>query len=537
MRVRLEVDKSFRYDGYFGPPRGLAQGQPITRLPIPQLAWQRALQSGKTLTVSLVIAAKSGSDLSAYAPAKPLTFTIAPTTLKGTVYYNSYGTKLAENYIGARGGNGRFGGATLAIRRDSFDPVLVAGQTSSDTTGCRVCHVVSADGSRLIAQHDDNMASSVYALDAMNAETTYPATERGKFAWSALSPDGKIALGNAGPPGVNPGNVSSLDVSALYRVSDGAPLMLEGFSPLVSRASAPMFSPDGKMLAFNLFGGAGNPTVKADGQSLLVMDFAETGTDMYRVSNPRVAYTAKPEDGQPGWPNFLPDGSGLVFELEKKMSTTGERFVTRYGARGELWWADLMGRAHALDRANGKEDPQPTAAGHEDDTTLQYEPTVAPIVAGGYAWVVFTSRRAYGNVATRSPFESDPREFDLTPTNAAGPTTKKLWVTAIDMPAKPGTDPSHPAFYLPAQELYAGNSRGFWVLDVCKATGGKCGSGDECCGGFCREVGEFGEKVCMDHPPTTCSQEYETCNVDADCCPTKANLQCVAGRCAVLQLF
>jgi len=39
--------------------------------------------------------------------------------------------------------------------------------------------------------------------------------------------------------------------------------------------------------------------------------------------------------------------------------------------------------------------------GHADDSTLQYEPTVAPIVAGGYAWVVFTSRRLYGNVATR----------------------------------------------------------------------------------------------------------------------------------------
>ena len=36
-----------------------------------------------------------------------------------------------------------------------------------------------------------------------------------------------------------------------------------------------------------------------------------------------------------------------------------------------------------------------------DDTTLNYEPTVLPVVAGGYAWVVFTSRRLYGNVATQ----------------------------------------------------------------------------------------------------------------------------------------
>ncbi len=35
-----------------------------------------------------------------------------------------------------------------------------------------------------------------------------------------------------------------------------------------------------------------------------------------------------------------------------------------------------------------------------DDTTLNYEPTVLPVVSGGYAWVVFTSRRLYGNQLT-----------------------------------------------------------------------------------------------------------------------------------------
>ena len=35
----------------------------------------------------------------------------------------------------------------------------------------------------------------------------------------------------------------------------------------------------------------------------------------------------------------------------------------------------------------------------------------------------------------------------------------------------PGTDASHPAFYLPAQELLAGNARGFWVLDPCQTDG------------------------------------------------------------------
>ena len=51
---------------------------------------------------------------------------------------------------------------------------------------------------------------------------------------------------------------------------------------------------------------------------------------------------------------------------------------------------------------------------------------------------------------------------------------------AIDLNAKPGTDPSHPAFYLPAQEIIAGNARGFWAVDPCHKDGQSCNTGDEC---------------------------------------------------------
>ncbi len=87
--------------------------------------------------------------------------------------------------------------------------------------------------------------------------------------------------------------------------------------------------------------------------------------------------------------------------------------------------------------------------------------------------------RLYGTVATIDPYWSDPRYHDLSTT----PTTKKLWAAAIDLAAAPGTDPSHPAFYLPGQELPAGNSRGFWVFDACQTDGSSCESGDQCCCG------------------------------------------------------
>jgi hypothetical protein len=272
---------------------------------------------------------------------------------------------------------------------------------------------------------------------------------------------------------------------------------------------------------------------------LVVMDITKNDATTYTFSNPVSVFTSTGADERPGWPFFLPDGSGVVFERELRAGANNRELVTVDGARGELWWADLKGRAHALDKLNGKAYLPSGPDGHDDDATLQYEPTVAPIVAGGYAWVVFTSRRLYGNMATRGPYESDARNHDLREGNADGPTTKKLWVAAIDMPPKPGKDPSHPAFYLPAQELFAGNSRAFWVPEACRENGKSCESGDACCGGYCRATDEFGTPVCTDQlPPDVCAQEYETCTLDADCCDDgAAPLMCVAGRCAQVVVF
>lgn len=534
IKLRLEVGADFVYEGYLGRPEALAANKPFNRVPIPRQVWKNAQYSGAEMRVLLTIAADDGAGgYKAYKTYAQLTWNIAPGSLKGTVYYNTYGSKLAEQMDGF--GGSRFGGATLAIRGNSYEPVLVAGSTTDDESGCRVCHTVSGDGSTMIVQQSDNLVSSKYSLTNMNQETVYPEADNGKFGWAALSPDGSIALGNAGPPGNTAANTASLTTTALYRVSDGANLMANGLSEFVTRAATPVFSVDGRRVAFNFDGGPGTASIASDGRSLVMMDLQKNGEN-YTFSNAVELFRSNPGQ-RPGWPFFLPDGSGVIFEVESKEGqdddARNEVFVTRGGAQGKLWWADLNGNAHPLDSLNGEGYIPTGPNGHEDDTRLQYEPTVAPIVAGGYAWVVFTSRRLYGNVATRNPVESDPRYQDLTPTNDKGPTTKKLWVAAIDMPPKPGTDPSHPAFYLPAQELFAGNSRAFWVPDACRDNGQTCESGDECCGGFCRANSE-GVFMCTDElPPAACAEEYESCQTDSDCCETQgAALTCIANRCA-----
>jgi len=162
---------------------------------------------------------------------------------------------------------------------------------------------------------------------------------------------------------------------------------------------------------------------------------------------------------------------------------------------------------------------------HSDDVDVNYEPTVNPIASGGYAWVVFTSRRMYGSVATIPPFCSDPRYLDL----IQNVTPKKLWVAAVDLTQKAGIDSSHPAFYLPGQELLAGNARGFWTLDPCLGDGASCMSGDQCCNGYC-EPGDGG-LVCSNAPPMgMCSGLGDKCTTAADCCDTTNG--CIAGFCA-----
>jgi hypothetical protein len=113
----------------------------------------------------------------------------------------------------------------------------------------------------------------------------------------------------------------------------------------------------------------------------------------------------------------------------------------------------------------------------------------------------------------------------------ASVTTKKLWVAPIDLGAAPGTDPSHPAFYLPAQEILAGNSRGFWSLDVCRQDGIDCQSGDECCGGYCQPAD--GGLTCTSTPPT-CAGEYERCTADTDCCGYGQGITCIGGFCTTI---
>jgi hypothetical protein len=525
---------SFTWSGTFAKPPILQQtGGKFVRHPIPQDIWQIATETagGATpsgavdnLTVKLTVV-KGGVG---YGPIAE-TWTVAPARLTGTIYYNSYGTNLAKNYGGAVGGNHQFGGAVLSIRVGDTGPKLAAGNDND----CRVCHSVAAKGSRLVVQRGDNYsASSVY--DLTPAGNTESALATGA-TFPAVAPDGSFMLSPSG--------------AILPLPNDSNPPAVTGLSSVATDLGTPAFSPDGKRVVFNPMAG---PGVSAPGRQLIVMDYAANA-----FSNAVTVHddSGQPADVRPGWPAFFPDGSSVVFEHQSKQGADGGggALYTRKGAKGQIAWtsAAASGSLTALNQLNGLDAagtpylpklPAPynlgcTADGlsvggmdadHGDDPNLNYEPTVNPVASGGYAWVVFTSRRLYGNEAVIPPFCSDPRGVDL----VQNITTKKLWVAAIDLNQKAGVDASHPAFYLPAQELLAGNARGFWVLDPCRSDGDSCLTGDQCCNGYCEPNGMSGALVCSNMPPNNnCSKLQEKCTTASDCCDQTA--VCVNGFCAM----
>jgi hypothetical protein len=180
---------------------------------------------------------------------------------------------------------------------------------------------------------------------------------------------------------------------------------------------------------------------------------------------------------------------------------------------GDLYIAEVKSGTEArLANLNG--DNYPFAAGARD-LHRNFEPSFAPVAAGGYFWVVFHSRRTYGNEAT-GPYSS----------------IKQLWIAAIDQNPTPGQDPSHPAFRVPGQSLSTLNLRGFFALDPCKGDGEGCTSGTDCCGGYCNMApADAGGPICA---PTSngCANNGDKCTMDSDCCNANNGVTCINHVCS-----
>jgi hypothetical protein len=511
---RLVVkSKLLEYEGFFG-------GSDPARLDMGQALWRTITLSAQPLDPVTVQVTKAFATDGGLAVAGPITetWTIAQGSLKGFVYYNSYDSLLARGDAG--GGNDM--GAVMRIRPNAAQPEVFIGGAQKGS--CTVCHTVSANGS-VLAVSAGHTFDGTYRIEA-DAQSPLGPMATGpdnRYSFAALTPDGKLALtcgsqdldagveaglADGGAPsgefGPNLVSMTAEQDTMLFNAEDGGVVLASILDGGVRKAKMPAFSPDGRKVAFNHW-------EVGQGHSLSVLDFNPTT----RTFSNLVEIVRDSTGNYLGWPSFLPDGKAFVYQLGDR-----DDYATWRSGSGELFVVDLATKNEAkLRLANGERNGASYLQSRAE-MFMNYEPSVLPVSVGGYHWVVFTSRRRYGNVIT----ETDQDE----------PVRKKLWVAALDINAPPGTDPSHPAFFLQGQEIESGNLRGFWVLEPCRQVGNSCESGSECCTGFCRGVAgpDGGAQFVCVAPPTTCAREEEKCTQTSDCCDAPRGFACINGFCA-----
>ena len=475
------VASNITYDGFY-------KGSNPSQLQMSAQTWKTVTGSvGSADPLKVQITKISGGQVTG-----PIneTWTVAQGSLKGTVYYNSYSSPLAGNT-----------GAVLkvAMTKQVTQPTVLL-------ANCNTCHAVSANGNVLADSTGHNPGDATWDL-TQNTKQMASGPD-GQFSFAALYPDGAFLLSCATLPGSWPPNIPGMqgDVnSALFDTKTGAKIAAPGFDGKIKKALMPIFAPDGTKVAFNHYD-------TGSGHTLATMDFdvkTKTFTNLLDVVNDQAHYV--------GWPAFLPDSSSVIYHTDDRSD-----YATWQGAHADLVMVDLASKKQtSLDLLNGMLGNNTYLPYGAAEQNLNFEPTVLPEAVGGYFWILFTSRRDYGNtIVTNSPQDQ---------------ARKKLWVAAIDLKPTPGKDPSHPAFYLTGQELAAGNMRGFWALDPCKQNGTSCDSGDECCGGFCRQVTETDGAIgrqCVP-PPMGCAQEFEKCTTQGDCCGASQGYLCINGHCAL----
>lgn len=431
------------------------------------------------------------------------TWRVAPGSLRGTIYYWAVNTGQSMKIGPGQSSPSPVFDSGMADQLGTPAPAGYDGTTPPWTTGvggkrCVACHTVSKNGERLAGVFENKaVAPSPWGTVDIAAPTpsvlqVSPYASTTLFV--ALTPDGSLAVHN--------------DQDFTLHLADATtgaaiPSALDGYTQVAD----PSFSAGGTKLAFSS-NTVGSYPVEFSHADLDVVDF-DPATKTF--SNRKTILDAGSD--AVAFPSFSPDSKWVFYQ---RGNYSRAKYGTSSIGNNDLYMIDVDGSGGqiALDRANG--------AGVLDANNLHlnYQPNANPIAVGGYFWVVFFSPRDYGNRMQSSG-------------NPTYQNRKQLWVAAIDANPQPGTDPSHPAFYLRGQDLDTINMKGYWALEPCKQDGLSCNDGYECCTGFCLAQGDGGF-ACAPPPTNQCVTIGNACKTAADCCqPPGSTIECIGGFCAL----
>ena len=524
---RLHLSEgAYTYDGYATTPLPTTSPDPsAAQWAIPQAVWDRvtASNSGPSDPLHVVLSRYDAGTMTAAASAS-LTWTVAPASLRGAIYYWTASRSTALD-----------GGAVASVGHITrMAPGTGAQPVQLNSGRCMGCHAVSADGTTLVAAIDDPAtapADPPYVLSWQNPPTRpwavfdvsqaapqagFQSTEYG--ADIAVTPDGAYTVWGA------PTNATGSQVLSLSNTKTGALVTTSGLDALLGPLSGnvlsmPAFSPNGTMLAAVQSPSSGDNVLPNSPKAIVYVDYAAGSQTFGATLNTVVLATDSAlaaNETALAYPSFSPDNKYVAFHAGTQSTGCQNGCDDTSPDDGQLYIAPVSGggaiRLAAID------DP-PNAS----DRNTSVEPTFDPTPAGGYSWVVFTSMRAWGNMAW--PVAAGE---DVTKTENF---KRRLWVAAID-PNVGTVDPSHPAFYLTGQDDTP-NMRGFWANAQCIATpapgqpGPTCTQGFECCSGFCTNG------TCASVSTLACKPVSGACSSASDCCNGGAGVSCNGGMCMV----
>ena len=477
---------TFEYESFATVP-------PPARFAFDATAWQQFVDSTNG-AATLSVARFDGTKATVVAKH---TWTIAPASMRGTVYY------WANN-----------SGRVIRLKPGSTPSDFSAGVVPPPLTanGCTMaCHTVSADGSTLVAAGGTFGGSYDLVANKMGYGLggAPDSAQIRQWGLAALSPNGKTIVLNAVAAQLTGNNALGA-----FKTSDGSAIANSGLGGELMYM--PSFSPDASKIVYVTGSNPGTTFWLTTGTpgTLRAYDFNEASTPMFANSRDIVQAGSDPKKNVIAWPTVSPDGRWALYARLAWVDPTTQHNLSSFApVVSDLYMADLKNPGTEIRLGALDGDGYPFAAGARD-LQLNYEPSFAPVASGGYFWVVLHSRRTYGNVLTG----------DRT-------TEKQLWVAAIDQNPQPGKDPSHPGFWLPGQDTATLNLRGFFALDPCKGDGQGCMSGTDCCGGYCDGSGDGGAPVCRS-AQTTCAQNGDRCQASSDCCNAAAGVTCINRVCS-----